>query len=68
MKAIKDYISSKRIEEDPYDDLWQYGENPGFPSDFIKIPEVKSLEKLEARILELENRIKDLEGNKSDES
>lgn len=62
MKMIKDYIRSLE-EKDPYQDIWQDSEKPIITSAQVEPPETdrQIIERLEARIDELERRIEDLE-------
>jgi hypothetical protein len=62
MKIIKDYIRSLE-EKDPYQDIWQDLENPIITAVQINPPETdrQIIERLIARIDELEKRIEDLE-------
>jgi hypothetical protein len=62
MKIIKDYIRSLE-EKDPYQDIWQDLENPIITAVQTKPPETdrQIIERLIARIDELERRIEDLE-------
>ena len=62
MKIIKDYIRSLE-EEDPYQDIWKDSEKPVITAVQTKPPETdrEILERLIARVDELESRIEGLE-------
>ena len=62
MKIIKDYIRSLE-EEDPYQDIWQDLEKPVITSSPVESTETEKeiLERLIARVDELESRIEGLE-------
>lgn len=62
MKLIKDYIRSLE-EKDPYQDIWQDSEMPIITAGQEETPGTDSqiIERFEARIDELEERVKYLE-------
>lgn len=62
MKMIKDYIRSLE-EKDPYQDIWQVGENPIITAakDEPQETDRQIIERLVSRIDELEERVKYLE-------
>lgn len=63
MKMIKDYFRSRPEEKDPHQEQWQDGEKPIITSAQVEPQETDKqiIERLEARIDELEERVKYLE-------